>query len=129
MYDYGPERRLSLELVGAIKEKNNGIEYKDIDTNMQEALQLFCHAIYQLRDEARMSPGGVLHTADGIMLLVIGDSAQIVMPDMMEAMHVLESDRSPYAMDIECFSSTQLMKCQPFLDYAEWHAGVYGRVV
>lgn len=125
-YDYGPNTDFSVRLVGTIKEYNGS--YRDLDPQQKYLLQAVCHMIYQIKEDIRSSPSGILKL-DGVWAHWIpmqdGDDYSLYTNDMMTVFHIIETGY--HTFDFEFFSPNQFVKADSLIDYAYNHRLVNGR--
>ncbi|MBQ3286607.1 MAG: hypothetical protein IJH45_01495 [Firmicutes bacterium] len=122
-YDYGPIGRVSLRLYGEARDLYGG--YDDLPPNVQEALQLLCHAVIQLSDDIKRAEAGVFWIGK-LMIMSIGDRYCLSNFNTgMAIMNLREEQKGRFSTDF--FSVKQMALADPILTIAENHALANGR--
>lgn len=122
-YDYGPVGRIDLSLYGEAWDRYGC--YDDLPPNVQEALQLLCHAVIQLSEDIKHSEAGVFWIGK-LMILNIGDRYCLSnFGTGMAIMNLLEERKGHFSTDF--FSVKQMALADPILVFAEKHALANGR--
>lgn len=124
-FDFGPAKNIELEFTGDAAKYYNCYEYLPID--VQEALQLLCHAIIQVLPIATNNEMGKLWIDDTFFILNINNSKYCIsnFKTGMAVMNLTKESSNKYTTDF--FSTKQMALTDPIISYAYNDALINGR--
>ena len=115
-FEFGPVHRMNIELVDDAW-RHYGC-FSSLPENVQDALQLMCHAIIQIADDIKRAKSGVFQIDAIFMIIIIKDNYYCInnIGNGMAVMNFcMENDNS---CTIDFFSVKQLALTDPIISFA-----------
>ena len=124
-YYFGPDEEISLKLTGDVWMQYG--EYEDLPENVQDSLQLLCHAVLQLSPAIKKARAGVLWIDNAFAIINTHDDVFSVnnLATGMAVMNFRRDADGGYSTDF--FSVKQMASSYPIISYAYEDVYINGR--
>ena len=125
-FEFGPMEEIKLTLEGEAKEIYGS--YSNIPENIQDALQLLCHAAIQLSEETKKTNGGILWIKKFLIATISNDFCEaFCISNFNNGMSIMKFTKQKEGYFTDFFSVDQLSLADPIIIAAHNDAVRNGR--